>query len=351
MKILHTADLHLKEEGDERWQALEEVIGIGKKKNIDALVISGDLFNRDTDAENLRAPIREIFSNTGFKILIGPGNHDAESFQEDLFFGEDAVLLHNEPFEMNNTIFCCLPFESLEGEGLINKLRELDKLTSRSKTNILVYHGELLDTFFRREDFGAEGDGRYMPVRLSYFKDLNFDYVLAGHFHSRFDVRSIGEGSYFVYPGSPVGITRREIGQRQVNLFETGKPPSGLFINTSHYEEKSVFLDPFSAEDPLEMVKKEVEAVHPNADVVLKISGYIDGKAIGIGEDKLTSEVKALTEGSGIEVSYGFRDIHSVLSNDLFKKFMGKLQSSGNTEEEIEKQRELAIRAFMEADI
>lgn len=351
MKILHTADIHLRQEGDERWNALNEVIGIGRKKDIDALVISGDLFDKDVNAENLRAPIREIFSGNGFKVLIGPGNHDAESFQEDLFFGEDAVLLGEEPFDMRSVRFCCLPFENLEGEKLVGRLRELRQFTEDGKTNVLVYHGELLDSFFRREDFGEEGEGRYMPVKLSYFRGLNIDYVLAGHFHSRFDVRSIEEGCYFVYPGSPVAITRREIGQRQVNLFETGKPPSRFPLDTPYYEEKTIVLDPFSGEDPLKRIRQELEAIHPNARIALRIAGYIDGKASGTSEKKLVSEVGTLLKGLNVDPFYGFRDIHTVLSNDLFVTFMSKLEASGEPAEEIAKQRELAIRAFTEAGL
>jgi len=54
MKILHTADIHLKEYNDERWEALQELINIGRKEKIDVLVISGDLFDRNTNAESLR---------------------------------------------------------------------------------------------------------------------------------------------------------------------------------------------------------------------------------------------------------------------------------------------------------
>ncbi|MDP9751427.1 metallophosphoesterase [Thermoanaerobacter pentosaceus] len=43
MRILHTADLHLKKYGDERWKTLEELIEVGRKEKINLLVISSDL--------------------------------------------------------------------------------------------------------------------------------------------------------------------------------------------------------------------------------------------------------------------------------------------------------------------
>ena len=44
MKILHTADIHLKEYGDERWQALQKLIAIGGedarlRANADELIV------------------------------------------------------------------------------------------------------------------------------------------------------------------------------------------------------------------------------------------------------------------------------------------------------------------------
>ncbi|UCC96085.1 MAG: metallophosphoesterase, partial [Candidatus Omnitrophota bacterium] len=177
-------------------------------------VISGDLFDKDIDAETLRPKIREIFSGTGFKIILLPGNHDSEAYKSGMYFGEDAFILTNlnVPFEYSTVRIWGLPFEPIEGGKILSKLRSLASNLAMDKENILLYHGELLDTFFSRRDFGDEGDERYMPVKLSYFGDLDIDYVLAGHFHSKFDVRKLENGGYFVYPGSPISITKGEIG-------------------------------------------------------------------------------------------------------------------------------------------
>ena len=73
MKILHTADIHLREYDDDRWKTLQKLIEIGKQEKVEIFVISGDLFDKDIDAENLRPKIREIFSNTGFKNRLSSG--------------------------------------------------------------------------------------------------------------------------------------------------------------------------------------------------------------------------------------------------------------------------------------
>ena len=174
MKILHTADIHLRKHEDERWKALKKLIEIGKQENIEIFVISGDLFDKGIDAETLRPEIRDIFSNTGFKILLIPGNHDNESYKSGMYFGEDIIVLNdlNSPFEYKDSVIWGLPFEVIEGTEILSRLKYLAGKFKKDKKNILLYHGELLDTSFSRNDFGEEGEERYMPVKLSYFQDL-----------------------------------------------------------------------------------------------------------------------------------------------------------------------------------
>lgn len=351
MKILHTADIHLREYEDERWETLKELIEIGKKKNVEVFVISGDLFDRGVDAENLRDKIREIFSNNGFKICIIAGNHDSDSYKGGKYFGEDVIILRdlNNPFEYGGVRIWGMPFEPVEGEKVLNKLYSLKNNLTADKTNILFYHGELLDAFFSRGDFGDEGQERYMPVKISYFKDLNIDYVLSGHFHSRFCVFRLENGGYFVYPGSPISITKREVGRRGVNIFQVGEPPEQYLLDTPHYEEVVIELSPFKDKKPLEVVETGFNNLHPNARVILRVTGFVNGEAIGMNEEELVGKIKQLTSGKCIEDYYEFRDIREIVEDDLFKRFLKKLEGTDYGEEKKEKMRDIAIEAMMSA--
>ena len=354
MKILHTADIHLREYDDDRWKTLQKLIEIGKQEEVEIFVISGDLFDKVIDAEILRPKIREIFSNTGFKIILVPGNHDSESYKTGMYFGEDAFILTNlnEPFEYKDLKIWGLPFEPIEGEKILSKLRSLKSNLAADKKNILLYHGELLDAFFSRRDFGDEGEARYMPVKLSYFRDLNIDYVLAGHFHSKFDTWKLeneNEG-YFVYPGSPISITEAEIGRRRVNIFEVGGPPEEYPLETPHFEEVYIEFDPFMEKNSVEVVKEHLERVHPEASIVLTIRGYIDGDRIGISESELVKQIKEITKGKcSKEPTFEFSDIRVILGDDLFKNFMSRLEQHDYDEEKKKQLRDLAIRAMMQA--
>jgi DNA repair exonuclease SbcCD nuclease subunit len=350
MKILHTADIHLRQYGDERWQTLKTLIDIGKKEKIEVFAISGDLFDEKIDAENLRPKIREIFSDTGFNIVIIPGNHDHDVYK-DMYFGEDAKVLTDigKPFEHKDVMMWGLPFEPIEEAKILEKLHYIKSKLCADKTNILLYHGELLDTFFSRRDFGEEGEGRYMPLKLSYLKGINVQYVLGGHFHSNFDVRTLENGGYFVYPGSPISITRREIGQRKVNIFEVGKSPKAYPLDTYHFEEVLIEFDPVKNKNPVETVKAAIEKAHPNAQVILTVRGFINSEEIKMKEPELVKLLKRITRGKCAEEHFEFQDVHTILEDDLFKSFLSKLQKCDYDDEKKKQLRDIAIKAMMES--
>jgi DNA repair exonuclease SbcCD nuclease subunit len=359
MKILHTADIHLREYEDDRWKTLQKLIEIGKQEEVEIFVVSGDLFDKGVDAETLRPKIREIFSNNCFKIILIPGNHDSESYKGGMYFGEDAIILTglNEPFEYEDLKIWGMPFEFIEGKEILNKLRLLANNLVPDKKNILLYHGELLDAFFSRfsrRDFGDEGSERYMPIKISYFKDLKIDYVLAGHFHSSFDVRKLENGGYFVYPGSPISITKRETGQRKVNIFEVGKEPNEYLLNTPHFEEVVIELDPFEKKKPVEIIKEELGTLHPNAKAILTIKGFINGEVLNISEIEIIEQIKELSTQRNVELFPSepeLKDVRRVLEDNLFKRFMEQLEQNNYPQEKKKQMRDLTIKALITANL
>jgi DNA repair exonuclease SbcCD nuclease subunit len=338
----------LRREGDERWEALQKIIEAGKKENIDILVISGDLFDREVNAEELRGKIRWLFSDVEFEILIIPGNHDREVFKSGLYFGEVHIFRDlYQPFEYENLKIWGFPFEPLEVEKIIYKLRSLGRYLDKDKINILLYHGELIDVSFSRNDFGEEGEERYMPVKLSYFKDLKIDYVLSGHFHSKFNIWNLENGGYFVYPGSPVSITKKDKGKRKVNLFEAGKPPKEYPLDTYHLEEVNIELDPFYEKNPLDIVSEALQGVHNKAKILLRVGGYIDSKKIKMSETELIERIKRVVEGKTSESpNLEFRDISRITEDSLFKSFMKKLEEKNYDEKNKRELLALAIKAM-----
>lgn len=156
MKILHTADLHLREYNDERWRTLRTVVEIAGKENVDFLIISGDLFDSGIDAENLRTKMRKVFSKTPFETVVIQGNHDVDSFQPGTNFGDNFTILSDpfKPIEREQVRIIGMPFESIDGKEVLGRILSLKKIMLDTKINILVFHGELLDAFLPRGVWG-----------------------------------------------------------------------------------------------------------------------------------------------------------------------------------------------------
>lgn len=349
MKILHTADIHLREYGDERWNALKSLLKIGKKEKVALFIISGDLFDKGISAENLRVKIRSLFSTSGFKIYLIPGNHDKDSYKPGLFFGNDVKILGEEFCDIDNLRIIGLPFEEIEGEELLKKVDSLKTKLRDDGKNILLFHGELLDSFYSPADFGEEGSKRYMPIKKSYFDGLNIDYILAGHFHTNFDIHMLKNGGYFVYPGSPISITKKETGRRAVNIFEIGNPPTEYPLDTPYFEKIEIELDPFRDENPVEKIKEELKTVPKNAKVLLNVKGYFNARRLGLTETALYEKIKdTVKESSAGEPVLEFRDIQTVLEDDLFKAFLKKLEKKDLNERTKKEMINIAIQAMME---
>jgi len=103
-----------------------------------------------------------------------------------------------------------------------------------------------------------------------------------------------------VYPGSPISITKREKGQRKVNIFEVGKPPEEQLLGTPHFEEVVIEFNPFINKKPLETVKTIIKKIHPEAKVILIIKGYVNGKEIKMSETEVVSQIKEIINGKRI---------------------------------------------------
>ncbi|UCH70612.1 MAG: DNA repair exonuclease, partial [Candidatus Bathyarchaeota archaeon] len=314
------------------------------------LAISGDLFDKNVDAENLRPKIREVFSGNPFDIVVIPGNHDYSCYK-DMYFGENVTVLTelDQTYDSNEVRICGIPFQPSQGAHVIDKIRFLAGKLHPEKHNIVLYHGELLDAFFSRTDFGDEGFERYAPVKLSYFQGLNISYVLAGHFHTTFDLREFQENSYFVYPGSPISITKRELGQRKVNIFEIGRPPKEYFLDTPHFDRIEIALDPFEDTNPVSFIEQRLEKIHPQATVTLRLSGYLNSKKSGLKEEELMEKVRQVTTGRNVQLVAEFRDIQAILEDDLFQSFIGRLESADFEERTKRQMRDIAIKGMIKA--
>jgi DNA repair protein SbcD/Mre11 len=297
----------------------------------------------------MRKELREVLGGANLKTVILPGNHDYQSYRSGLYFGENVYVLSDwtTPLDFGEVTIWGLPFEKLEGERLVSRLREMGALMNQDRYNLLLFHGELLDAYYSPQDMGGEGTRRHMPVHLSYFSPLPVKYVLGGHFHSGYKGWEISGDSFFIYPGSPVAITRRETGRRYVNMISPGNRPVEIELDTFHYEELTVNLDPFEAANPLETIEKRIKETHPAAAVLLTVQGLFDGNRLGFSESELAAGIRKVAgdklAGEPVE---NYSDVQHVIEDELFKLFLSKLDHKDYSKQEQAMIREQAIKAF-----
>ncbi len=356
LRILHTSDLHLRKKGDQRWSAFEEIIQLVKREAVDVLVIAGDMFDKGINGEELRPEIRKLFENANFTTLILPGNHDYEVFEGGHYWGNNVKVItdYKKPYKIEDVDFWGLPFEDLNEDKVLERIYEINELMSDERTNILIFHGELIDAYGGLKGFGDEGEKHYMPVKRNYFANTKIKYVLAGHFHTRFDVIELPNGGYFIYPGSPVSITTKEQGKRKLNILEVGDYPKEYTLNTFHYEYVKIHLDPFDNRNPIDIIdeklKEFLDVPSANYKLLLHVSGYMDLQKHGISEQDINSHLNSMKERYGeliYEISNDIRDLSYVLNNELFKDFVERLNSKDYDEDKKRGIIEYVLKAMM----
>ncbi len=266
-----------------------------------------------------------------------------------------VIRSFEDRYETDDTVITGMPYQNIKEHEIYSILRNISENLNEKKCNMLMYHGELLDSFYSAHDFGDEGENRYMPVRLDYFAELKFDYVLAGHFHTNFNILEFTKArkpraGYFIFPGSPVSITKRESGKRKVNLFKTGDPPREVFLDSFFYEAVNIKLDPFIEMDPVAVIRKKLDAVNANAKILLVIEGYLNSVKHGIDETKLNEELELLKSKKEIEeLNFKAVDLSRILEDDVFKAFDSRLKSANFSSNEKSAVKEYFLKAMMES--
>lgn len=352
MIICHTADLHIRRDAPERLEALTAVLSAAADRGAELVVIAGDLFDRESDVRATIADVRERLAAFHAPIVLSSGNHDAHAYSAGAFFGEHVSVLGAEPLEHASCCITSIPFDqSLGFERLGERIRAAAAAMPSGKASICLFHGELVDSFFTRGELGDEGERRYMPARLSYFRDAGFDYVLAGHFHAAFNVWEYAEQCYFCYPGSPVAITSRELGKRAVNIFELGEAPKAHYLDTPRVEQCALTLSPFDKSDPATLLKESCGEPEGNVRLLIEVDGFVDGAALGKSERDIAGEMDELLAAHTLAgpPRYRFQEVGAILGEPLFQAFEQRLRSRGLSAEEEAAVWKSGLRAFMAA--
>lgn len=317
-RIIHTSDLHLNENKPETIDALEKILQLAKDLEVDLVTIAGDIFHSIEDAEALRPTLRSKLSNLDYEIIAIPGNHDLESYTGNLNFGSSLTLATEGPYQVfkrKDTSIVAVPYVDRPDEKLLRQLREE---ADKAESSVLLLHCTL-DIGCKAEDFGEE-HAHYFPISMGVIESLGYDHVLAGHFHRTPQLRKIKDKGYFVYPGSPVSLSKSEVGKRSVVLFHDWEKPVSVPLASFYYDATEFFVSPDEEEHLVAEIKEWYSArCEDNCSLSVTVEGYTT-----LDESYLEEQIKQVSEKAEHEIR--FRDVSKVIRHPLYLGFLEKLR-------------------------
>jgi len=361
MRIIHTADIHLSSSNDESIKALEYILNICSVDdyNIDLLTISGDLYDSKKDIFNLKRGLKDLFEKymeresffkPNFRVLIIPGNHDEDLYDINDYLGANIEPMYGKSVfihDYEDIRVVGIPFFKGDFDSIIS---EIEDAKDDSKINMLMVHCTLDFPEFNKEGFGEEGKYRYLPITTEQLIYLDFDYVLAGHFHSNFIKKPYQKSpdskkNWFINPGSPVKVTKNEKGKRKACLIDTEEDLiRPIELNTFYYESCHIIFHPYKMNEGFKQLNKFVNKFKKDWDMKkVDLDIFLEGY-ISISEINFKKEIEKIC--GGIKYKDNVLQVIDLLSKSLFKRFKELLDQKELDQEKKDELLNFVIEAF-----
>lgn len=322
MRVLHTADLHLAEDAPETIEALDVVLETATDEGVDLLTIGGDVFDSPEDASRLRTEVRNRCSGLPFDIVAIPGNHDADVFEREFDLGTDLTVLRETPcghVAFGDVSVVGVPFTRRMTSDVFAALQ--DTAPDRSVRVLLVHC--TLDLGFGRNAAGDDEVERYFPVELATLGRLDYEFVLAGHVHVRFETEQLDTGGTFVYPGSPVSHSWTELGPRYAALVDTDTGGvERVELETPYLDRRELTVTPENQDAIPDEIATWV-ADHPpdRSTLEVVVRGYVDGDERAYNDE--------LREAAGAaDATIEVESVTSVLEHEIYREAMDRLDDA-----------------------
>lgn len=270
MKFVHIADVHLDipfktisqranlgvERRLEQRKALKKVIDFIEENDIEYLFICGDLYEQEYIRESSIRFLNDLFEQIpNTKIYIVPGNHDPyikDSYYMSYNWSSNVKIFTNRVEKVENADANIYGFGFNNFIMRENQIEQI-KIVDKNKVNILLTHGDLIDS-------------SYNPMNINQINEKGFDYVALGHTHKREDKTNI------VYPGSLISLGFDELGKHGMIVGEIiDKKLYKQFIPIDEREFMETELDVSNICSEEELIEKinDIEALNNLYKVIL----------------------------------------------------------------------------------
>jgi exonuclease SbcD len=219
MKIMHTGDWHIGRTlhkmsliEDQRY-ILNKLVEVIKEKEVDILIIAGDIYDKSRPSTEAVALLNEIFTKiikeTKAKIISIAGNHDSP---ERIHYGSEILSagglytfgnISNEPYKITledeygrlnfypipylEPFHCRKAYDDLgiktQDDAFKKTLEIIKKNMNTEERNICIAHGYITGT----EKIETSESERPLSIGTAEYADVGyfegFDYVALGHIH------------------------------------------------------------------------------------------------------------------------------------------------------------------------
>lgn len=259
VKILQSGDFHLdsplilhnnnfrRRRKVELLEAVSNIVNIGNKKEVDLLLLTGDIFDSKRVTRNTIMSFTNILGKFTGNIFISPGNHDPytvgsiyDSFKfpenTHIFNGYEKIYLEKLDVYVHGIGFR----DYYEEKDLFN----LINIENKNSINILVTHGEI-----------NSGENSYHPISLESIANSDLDYIAIGHRHNYSGIK-MEEGTYYGYAGIPEPRGYDELGDKGIIYGDIYKGLVDLnFIKTNKRSYLEIDVDISNTQTSFEIIK------------------------------------------------------------------------------------------------
>jgi len=330
VKFLHCADLHLDApltglpdhlvqlRQEELRENFGRIVDLARKENVQIIMISGDLFDRESVKKTtIDYIIKKIEEIKWIPVLICTGNHDSllrnyyyqmSNLPENLYLFDRTISRIDFP-DKNLCIYGISFYEPLQEKNLLKGF----VVDNENKINIMMMHGEVVT---------SGGKSIYNPITLSDIEKSKLDYIALGHVHSFSGLNKAGK-VYWCYPGTPEGNGFDESGVKGVVIGSISKGYTHIEFRPTGKREYIVKEVDISGactyEEITKKIKDNFEEKSENNFYKIILKGDIP-EDFGISSEVIRSKLEEDTYFLKVinETTYDI-DINKILVDDTLK--------------------------------
>lgn len=346
--FIHIADIHLGAHPDagrandnrravELWESFERILDVCNEREVDLLLIAGDLFHAQPLLKELKE-VDYLFSKlTKTRVVLIAGNHDyikGTSFYRGFVWSPNVYMIKDvnmETIDFSDLKLLVSGFSYHEKEVLTPQLKKM-QAPNGEKLNILLAHG---------------GDAKHVPFNRETLRELDYNYIALGHIHKP----EIIIENKAAFSGALEPIDRNDVGEH------------GYIYGTIDKEKTKIVFVPFAARSYINLdvkIDKDMAAYEMRDRVTEKIketgiNNIFKVRLVGFRQEQIIPDIQGFdTMGNIIDIVddtrpfYNFEKIMENNKDNIIGKFIEEFIHSDKDSVEYEAMIQ-GVTALMEA--